>query len=71
VFADVADMGSLTHLHFAVFRGDYDPHAWNGALPPAACSGFPAFPYRFVEPNAFIEAHLQPLELPAGTRTGT
>jgi hypothetical protein len=32
VFADVADMGALTHLHFAVFRGNYDPHAWNGAL---------------------------------------
>src|SRR3981081_882663 len=45
VFADVADMGSLTHLHFAVFRGDFDAHTWNGALPPAACSGFPAFPY--------------------------
>ena len=71
VFADVADMGALTHLHFAVFRGNYDPHAWNGALPPATCSGFPAFPYRFVEPNAFIEAHLQPVELPAGIRTGT
>src|SRR5258708_40233269 len=51
VFADVADMGALTHLHFAVFMGDYEPHAWNGALPPAACSAFPAFPYRFVDPN--------------------
>ena len=58
VFADIADMGSLTHLHFAVFMGDYEPHAWNGALPPSACSGFPAFPYRFVDPNAFIQAHL-------------
>jgi murein DD-endopeptidase MepM/ murein hydrolase activator NlpD len=58
VFADVADMGSLTHLHFAVFLGDYEPHAWNGALPPTGCSGFPAFPYRFVDPNAFIQAHL-------------
>jgi murein DD-endopeptidase MepM/ murein hydrolase activator NlpD len=27
VFAYVADMGALTHLHFAVFMGDYDPHA--------------------------------------------
>lgn len=71
VFADVANMGALTHLHFAVFRGEFDSHTWNGALPPAACSGFPAFPYRFVEPNAFIEAHLQPVELPRGTRTGT
>jgi murein DD-endopeptidase MepM/ murein hydrolase activator NlpD len=61
VFADVADMGSLTHLHFAVFMGDYEPHAWNGALPPKACSGFPAFPYRFVDPNAFIQAHLAPV----------
>jgi hypothetical protein len=58
VFADVADMGALTHLHFAVFMGDYEPHAWNGALPPSACSGFPAFPYRFVDPNAFVQAHL-------------
>ena len=58
VFADVADMGGLTHLHFAVFNGDYGPHAWNGALPPTPCSGFPAFPYRFIDPNAFIAAHL-------------
>jgi murein DD-endopeptidase MepM/ murein hydrolase activator NlpD len=57
-FADVADMGGLTHLHFAVFKGDYEPHAWNGALPPSGCDGFPAFPYRFIEPNAFIQAHL-------------
>jgi murein DD-endopeptidase MepM/ murein hydrolase activator NlpD len=56
-FADVADMGSRTHLHFAVFNGDFEPHAWNGALPPAPCSGFPAFPYRFVDPTAFIESH--------------
>lgn len=56
-FADVADMEDLTHLHFAVFMGDYEPHAWNGALPPTACSGFPAFPYRFVDPNAFLQAH--------------
>jgi murein DD-endopeptidase MepM/ murein hydrolase activator NlpD len=56
-FADVADMGGLTHLHFAVFKGDYEPHAWNGALPPTGCDGFPAFPYRFIEPNAFIQAH--------------
>ena len=59
-FADVADMGGLTHLHFGVFNGDYEPHAWNGALPPTGCSGFPAFPYRFIEPNAFIQAHLPP-----------
>ena len=56
VFADVADMGSKTHFHFAVFNGDCEPHAWNGALPPGACSGFPAFPYRFVDPTAFIAA---------------
>jgi murein DD-endopeptidase MepM/ murein hydrolase activator NlpD len=61
VFADVADMGAQTHLHFAVFRGDYEPNAWRGALPPTACSGFPAFPYRFIEPNTFIQAHLQPV----------
>ena len=57
VFAQVADMGSKTHLHFAVFKGDLEAHAWNGALPPSACSGFPAFPYKFVDPTAFIEAH--------------
>ena len=58
-FADVADMGTLTHLHFAVFGGDYEAHAWNGALPPSACSGFPAFPYKFTDPTAFLEAHTQ------------
>jgi murein DD-endopeptidase MepM/ murein hydrolase activator NlpD len=68
VFADVADMGSRTHFHFAVFAGDYEPHAWNGALPPAQCSGFPAFPYRFVQPNAFIEAHLPPVRFARGIR---
>lgn len=60
VFADIADMGAQTHLHFAVFRGDYEADSWRGALPPTACSGFPAFPYHFVEPTAFIQAHLQP-----------
>jgi hypothetical protein len=58
--ANVADMGDRTHFHFAVFNGDMESHAWNGALPPSACSGFPAFPYRFVDPTAFIEAHLPP-----------
>ena len=57
VFANVADMGDRTHLHFAVFNGDMDAHAWNGALPPTPCSGFPAFPYKFVDPTAFIKAH--------------
>ncbi len=60
VFADIADMGSRTHFHFAVFNGDYEPHAWNGALPPAACDGFPAFPYRFVNATTFVQSHLQP-----------
>lgn len=68
VFADVADMGNLTHLHFAVFNGDYESHAWNGALPPGACSGFPAFPYRFIDPTAFIEAHPPVAPLARGTR---
>lgn len=54
VFADIADMGGRTHLHFAVFRGDYEPNAWRGALPPSRCDGFPAFPYRFVDATAFI-----------------
>jgi murein DD-endopeptidase MepM/ murein hydrolase activator NlpD len=63
-FADVADMGGKTHLHFAVFMGDYESHAWNGALPPSGCSGFPPFPYRFVDPNGFIEARL-PVPPPA------
>lgn len=56
-FAQVADMGSRTHFHFAVFKGDFDSHTWNGALPPSACSGFPAFPYKFVDPNAFLADH--------------
>ena len=66
VFASIADMGSRTHFHFAVFMGDYEPHAWNGALPPFACSGFPAFPYRFADPNAFIQAHQPPDRIPLG-----
>jgi murein DD-endopeptidase MepM/ murein hydrolase activator NlpD len=58
VFANVASMGSRTHFHFAVFRGEFDSHTWNGALPPKpGCSGYPSFPYRFVNPTAFIEAH--------------
>jgi murein DD-endopeptidase MepM/ murein hydrolase activator NlpD len=68
VFASVADMGDKTHLHFAVFNGDLEPHAWNGALPPSACSGFPAFPYRFIDPTAFVEAHQPPVRLARGTR---
>ena len=68
VFANVADMGDKTHFHFAVFNGDLESHAWNGALPPGACSGFPAFPYRFVDPTAFIEAHLPPVHFARGAR---
>src|SRR5579872_643212 len=59
-FADIANMGDKTHFHFAVFMGDFESHAWNGALPPRGCQGFPAFPYRFVDPTAFIEAHQAP-----------
>jgi murein DD-endopeptidase MepM/ murein hydrolase activator NlpD len=58
VFADIASMGSRTHFHFAVFRGDFEANAWRGALPPSRCDGFPAFPYRFVNATAFIKAHL-------------
>ncbi len=68
VFADVADMGAQTHLHFAVFRGDYEANAWRGALPPSQCSGFPAFPYRFIEPDAFIQAHRPPVFVQIHTR---
>lgn len=68
VFANVADMGDKTHFHFAVFGGDMESHAWNGALPPGACSGFPAFPYKFVDPTAFIEAHLPPVRVARGAR---
>ena len=58
VFANIASMGTRTHFHFAVFRGDFDSHTWNGALPPRpGCSGFPAFPYKFVNPTAFVQAH--------------
>ena len=66
VFASIADMGSRTHFHFAVFRGDYESHAWNGALPPSSCSGFPAFPNRFVDPTSFIEAHQPVARIPHG-----
>jgi murein DD-endopeptidase MepM/ murein hydrolase activator NlpD len=64
VFADIANMGSRTHLHFAVFRGDFQPDAWRGALPPSPCEGFPAYPYRFVNPTAFINAHQPPPSAP-------
>jgi murein DD-endopeptidase MepM/ murein hydrolase activator NlpD len=60
VFADIASMGSRTHFHFAVFRGDFEANAWRGALPPSRCDGFPAFPYRFVNATAFIKAYLPP-----------
>jgi murein DD-endopeptidase MepM/ murein hydrolase activator NlpD len=61
VFADIANMGSRTHFHFAVFRGDMQSSAWRGALPPTACAaGYPVFPYRFVDPTAFVKAHLPP-----------
>jgi murein DD-endopeptidase MepM/ murein hydrolase activator NlpD len=60
VFADVADMGDRTHLHFAVFVGDYEPLAWRGALPTTPCEGHPAFPYRFVDPTAFVTSHEAP-----------
>lgn len=69
VFADVADMGSRTHLHFAVYRGDFTTAtAWRGALPPSACDGFPAFPNRFVDPNDFVQAHMQPAPSPTPHR---
>jgi murein DD-endopeptidase MepM/ murein hydrolase activator NlpD len=64
IFADIANMGSRTHLHFAVFRGDYQTNAWRGALPPSPCDGFPAFPNRFVNPTAFIKAHQPPPGVP-------
>jgi len=70
VFATIADMGTRTHFHFAVFKGDLEAHAWNGALPPSPCSGFPAFPYRFVDPNAFLAAHQPPVRLAHGTLPG-
>jgi len=67
VFADIADMGSRTHFHFAVFSGDYEADAWRGALPPSRCEGFPAFPYRFVNPTDFVQTHMQPAP-PSHTR---
>jgi murein DD-endopeptidase MepM/ murein hydrolase activator NlpD len=67
-FADVASMGDKTHFHFAVFRGKFDSHTWNGALPPSACSGYPAFPYKFVDPNAFLQAHLPVPPVARGAR---
>jgi murein DD-endopeptidase MepM/ murein hydrolase activator NlpD len=68
VFANIASMGSRTHFHFAVFNGNFDSHAWNGALPPVTCSGYPAFPYKFIDPNAFLDAHIPAPPLPRGMR---
>ena len=65
VFADIANMGSLTHFHFAVYMGDYNSAtAFRGALPPASCDGFPAWPNRFVNPNDFFAAHAVPPPTP-------
>ncbi len=64
-FAVVADMGAQTHLHFAVFEGGYEANAWRGALPPTSCDGFPAWPYRFIDPNAFLALHQPPAAQPA------
>jgi murein DD-endopeptidase MepM/ murein hydrolase activator NlpD len=66
IFADVADMGARTHLHFAVFIGEIDANAWRGALPPAPCEGTPAFPYRFVDPNRFLLEHQPEAQVPVG-----
>ena len=66
VFAGIASMGDRTHFHFAVFNGSFDSHSWNGALPPSGCSGFPAFPYEFVDPNAFLAAHAPAVRIPHG-----
>src|SRR5258708_27217985 len=60
VFADIADMGSRTHFHFAVFNGGYGPHTWSGPLPPAHCARVPAFPLKFLDPTAFVPAHREP-----------
>jgi murein DD-endopeptidase MepM/ murein hydrolase activator NlpD len=72
VFANIASMGDRTHFHFAVFTGGLDSHTWNGALPPSACSGFPSFPYKFVDPNAFLASHVAvvppPPQPPRGMR---
>jgi len=64
VFADIGDMGSRTHFHFAVFMGDYEADAWRGALPPTRCDGFPSFPYKFVNPTDFVISHWQPIPFP-------
>jgi murein DD-endopeptidase MepM/ murein hydrolase activator NlpD len=60
VFADIADMGTRTHFHFAVYIGDFSSTAWRGALPPGACDGFPSFPDRFVNATAFVHDRQQP-----------
>jgi hypothetical protein len=46
----------------AVFRGAFESTAWRGGLPPSTCDGFPAFPYHFVNPTAFINARLAPTQ---------
>jgi murein DD-endopeptidase MepM/ murein hydrolase activator NlpD len=63
VFATIANMGDKTHFHFAVFNGDFQDTAWRGALPPVPCSGYPAFPSRFIDPNAFLAAHAAPTRI--------
>jgi hypothetical protein len=68
IFANIASMGGRTHFHFAVFAGSFESHTWNGALPPGSCSGYPAFPYKFVDPNSFLVTHLPAVPLPRGMR---
>jgi murein DD-endopeptidase MepM/ murein hydrolase activator NlpD len=70
VFADIADMGSRTHFHFAVFNGDFDNNAWRGALPPKSCDGFPAFPNKFIDPTAFVRVHQPAAAVVSGGASG-
>jgi murein DD-endopeptidase MepM/ murein hydrolase activator NlpD len=67
--ATVADLGSRTHLHFGVYKAEYDINAGYGGLPVRFCNFRSAFPSHFVDPVAYVLRHeAQASGLSTGTR---
>lgn len=52
--AEVADMGSNTHLHFGVRNASYSNTSNRGGLPTGTCSGYPKFQESFVNPLNYL-----------------
>ena len=55
--ATVANLGSRTHLHFGVYKAEYDINAGYGGLPVRFCNFRSAFPSHFVDPVAYVLRH--------------